>query len=60
MKETREIVLHHALPWSTARPVYVKVTLPKEPWVCDTTMSLKRTSSDGTEQRVGGSQDASA
>lgn len=56
MKETREIVLHHALPWSTARPVYVKVTLPREPWLCEKT--LNETSLDGTTQKVGGSLDA--
>jgi len=24
---------HHALSWSTGKPVVVKVTLPREPWV---------------------------
>jgi hypothetical protein len=28
----RTVLTHHSLPWSTAKPVVVKVTLPREPW----------------------------
>lgn len=29
---TRTVLTQHAMPWSTSKPVVVKVTLPREPW----------------------------
>lgn len=33
-RDVKKVVLTHAAyPWSTARPVVVRVSLPREPWV---------------------------
>ena len=29
---TRTVLTHQAYQWSTAKPIVVKVTLPREPW----------------------------
>jgi len=31
-EDKKTVLTHHAVPWSTAKPVVVKVTLPREPW----------------------------
>lgn len=30
--KVKTVLTHHAVPWSTCKPVVVKVTLPREPW----------------------------
>jgi len=35
MTETKTVLYHHPLPWSTAKPVITKITMPVAPWEKD-------------------------